>query len=472
MEFKGRMIEKRLLAFSLSLVVVFSILNVNVTSSSPGEYPSIYVEPAIIKDEALTAGENFTISIKTDYTGDDITAWQFALSYNPNVLHGGIETTEAWTGNGVTPEFNTTQNPVVQDSEKVYVNETLKSRVRFGEDAWTGNGLKTEFVTTGKPVVADSEAVYVDLAKMTKPENYTIDYDTGTITFTEPPGIGLAIQATYDYGHYTIDYDTGTITFTEPPGIGDNIKATYQVLMIRNVGYTIDYDTGTITFTEPPGIGEGIKATYDYGHYTTDYTILPNKLALNMTITFTEPPGIGDNIKATYLYGGVTNGDLITKDKHPTAEFTPGPFNNTEGKLSLTGAFFFFYPWLPPPFVTSGPGTLANVTFIVIDYGASDIIFGNDTELIGWNFTTNMEYPIIDADVEPEHIEHGYFSNKIVGDVDGDHCVDCDDFYILCRKYDTNKGDSAYDLDCDLDNDGDVDSNDVSLFSGEYGQSA
>ena len=407
MEFKGRMIEKRLLAFSLSLVVVFSILNVNVTSSSPGEYPSIYVEPAIIKDEALTAGENFTISIKTDYTGDDITAWQFALSYNPNVLHGGIETTEAWTGNGVTPEFNTTQNPVVQDSEKVYVNETLKSRVRFGEDAWTGNGLKTEFVTTGKPVVADSEAVYVDLAKMTKPENYTIDYDTGTITFTEPPGIG-----------------------------------------------------------------EGIKATYDYGHYTTDYTILPNKLALNMTITFTEPPGIGDNIKATYLYGGVTNGDLITKDKHPTAEFTPGPFNNTEGKLSLTGAFFFFYPWLPPPFVTSGPGTLANVTFIVIDYGASDIIFGNDTELIGWNFTTNMEYPIIDADVEPEHIEHGYFSNKIVGDVDGDHCVDCDDFYILCRKYDTNKGDSAYDLDCDLDNDGDVDSNDVSLFSGEYGQSA
>jgi len=55
---------------------------------SAGEYPAIYIEPASIVDESLTLGENFTVSMKTDYNGTDIQSWQFTLSYKPSVLHG------------------------------------------------------------------------------------------------------------------------------------------------------------------------------------------------------------------------------------------------------------------------------------------------------------------------------------------------------------------------------------------------
>ncbi|UCC33372.1 MAG: right-handed parallel beta-helix repeat-containing protein, partial [Candidatus Bathyarchaeota archaeon] len=116
------------------------------------------------------------------------------------------------------------------------------------------------------------------------------------------------------------------------------------------------------------------------------------------------------SFNADIIHGvNVTNGNLITEDKHPNAVFIPGIFNNTEGKLSLTAAFFFFA--YPPPPVTPGPGTLANLTFTVVGYGASEIIIESDTEMFGWDFIEERAYRIIDAEAEPDHIGHGYFSN-------------------------------------------------------------
>jgi hypothetical protein len=253
--FERRVIMKRFLVISVFLVALLSILNINVTSSSPGEYPAIYVEPASIEDETLTAGENFTISIKTNCTYCNITAWQLTLSYNATVLKG------------------------------------------------------------------------VD----------------------------------------------------------------------------------------------------------------------------------------------VTNADLVSIDKSVYATFLAGTFNNTAGNLSLTGAFFFFIPGLDPPIVTCGPGTLANITFTVMDYGTSDIIIGNETQLIGWNFTGTKEFFIIDAEVDPEHIQHGYFSNVMPGDFDKDGDVDPDDFSVFAGAYGSNLGDPSYDPQCDLDDDGDVDPDDFSVFAGNYG---
>jgi hypothetical protein len=48
----------------------------------------ITVVPRSIMDLNLTLGNNFTVSIYTDYNGSDIWSWQFDLSYNPLVLHG------------------------------------------------------------------------------------------------------------------------------------------------------------------------------------------------------------------------------------------------------------------------------------------------------------------------------------------------------------------------------------------------
>jgi len=112
----------------------------------------------------------------------------------------------------------------------------------------------------------------------------------------------------------------------------------------------------------------------------------------------------------------VTNGDLITTEKDPSAQLIAGTFDNTAGELSLTLNFFFFY--LEPAPITSGPGTLANVTFTVVGYGTSNITLGEETKLIGYTDGGYGDpYSIIDyiTDIsEPLHsgrILQSYFRN-------------------------------------------------------------
>jgi len=50
--------------------------------------PFIGVVPHNTVNPNLTIGTDYAVSIYTDYNGSDITGYQFALSYNPNVLHG------------------------------------------------------------------------------------------------------------------------------------------------------------------------------------------------------------------------------------------------------------------------------------------------------------------------------------------------------------------------------------------------
>jgi hypothetical protein len=99
----------------------------------------------------------------------------------------------------------------------------------------------------------------------------------------------------------------------------------------------------------------------------------------------------------------VDNGDIIDFGLH---FFMPGTFDNTAGTLSLTGAFFFLAGDVAP-----GPGTLANVTFAVEGIGATNITLGDNTQLIGWNFTAGKEYFIVDAVTMPNHIQQGFFNN-------------------------------------------------------------
>lgn len=115
---------------------------------------------------------------------------------------------------------------------------------------------------------------------------------------------------------------------------------------------------------------------------------------------------------ASVLYGvKVTNGDLITKDKHISATFIPGTFDNNVGELSLTGAAFLT---LEPVPLTSGPGTLAYVTFTVVGTANSDITLGPETALIGYTEGGSGDrYKIVDGYVQPDHLGHGYFDNTV-----------------------------------------------------------
>jgi len=345
--------EKKLLSLLIVLMFALSVLSVDMAEVSAVEDPAIMVDPFEIVNSDLAPGEEFTVAINTTYDGFDIWGYEFSLSYNPNVLHGGINNTDTWAGDGVITSFNTSQIPVVSDSEKVYVNQTL----------------------------------------MTKPANYTIAYDTGEIIFT------FTATDTWIGDNVTTVFNT-TIT----PVVPDSEKIYVdQTLMGRGYDYTVDYDTGEIEFIregEVPGLGAEIRATYIY-----------------------NAPGDGAEIQATYLYYGVTNGNLIVG---LYSEFVPGPkgFNNTEGTLSLLGAYFYYTPPARPR-VVRGPGILAYVTFTVVGKGTSNITIGPDTLLKGWTPTLE-HYDIIDASKPPgateppygsDHIQHGYFDNRHEHDV-------------------------------------------------------
>jgi len=155
-------------------------------------------------------------------------------------------------------------------------------------------------------------------------------------------------------------------------------------------------------------------------HSTADPNLSPGK---NYTVSiYTDYDGSdvwGYDFSLSYnpnvLHGvEVVNGDLITKEKDASAMFSAGTFNNTLGKLSITVAYFFHTA--PPIPLTSGPGILANVTFIVAGMGESDITLEPlDTKLKGYNATTGTYYDIISkmepGGVYPPHILSGFFQN-------------------------------------------------------------
>jgi hypothetical protein len=234
------------------------------------------VLPEKTVDTTIEPGMNYTISVYTNYTENDVWSWEFSLTFNPSVFQMGFDREDTWTGDNLTVSFMTSKAPVVSGSEKIYVNHTL----------------------------------------------------------------------------------------------------------MTNANYTITYGTGEIIFIVAPSLGA--------------------------------------EVKAEYTWTGLTNGDLISTAKDPSAKILPGTIDNTMGKLSLTTAFFFYSS--PPPPTTSGPGTLANATFRVIGYGFSDITLGKDTRLVGPAQPPDylFDYNIIDASLPPsgankpygsDHIGNGRFEN-------------------------------------------------------------
>jgi hypothetical protein len=233
--------------------------------------------------------------------------------------------------------------------------------------------------------------------------NVTLYYDSTPIETQNVTDLAFGVNTTLLFVWNTTDVSAGTYT-------------------IKAVASQVEGETITLNNTLASPIEVEIKSTYItvLPQSTVDTTLTPGK---NYTVSiYTDYNGSdiwGWEFTLTYnpsvLHGvKVTNGDLITKAKNETAEFIPGTFDNVNGKLRLTGAKFS-YTTLPVP-LTYGPGTLASVTFTVVDDGDSDIEIGEETvapsRLIGKNATTEEEYNIID-DIRPDlhHILHGYFRN-------------------------------------------------------------
>ena len=78
--------RKKLLSLPILLVFVLSVLNVNIAWLSAVEPPAIKIYPPTVAD--YTPGETFTVAVYSEYDGWNVTAYQFNLFYDPNVLNG------------------------------------------------------------------------------------------------------------------------------------------------------------------------------------------------------------------------------------------------------------------------------------------------------------------------------------------------------------------------------------------------
>jgi hypothetical protein len=239
----------------------------------------------------------------------------------------------------------------------------------------------------------------------TETENFsvTVSYDSTIIETQNVTNLDSGTNMILNFAWDTFDIAVGTYS----------INATASIVPDETV--TADNTVISKVYVVSPYIAVLPRAT-------VDNTLTPGK---NFTVSiYTNYNGTdiwGWQFSLTYnpnvLNGvGVTNGDLITEAKDDSAEFTWGTFDDTVGMLSPTNAYFFY---LPPdePYVTSGPGILANITFTVVGTGDSDITLvdvgvGTKTKLMGYK--DGQTYEII-SDYKPDigHILSGYFRNAV-----------------------------------------------------------
>lgn len=192
-------------------------------------------------------------------------------------------------GDGENVDFYTTYKPILRGSETVYVDEAETSNysvyrseglVRFvypvevtNESLGVGDGAQTRFYLNHKPVVENSETVYLD---NTVTHNYTTNYDEGYIDFPSPPTSGTTIGC--DYRYWVSDPPGSNDVYDFHVGTGNGTRIDFFIGHSHIVGgtdtvyldgapttdYALDYITGELTFNTPPGNNTDITADYSY----------------------------------------------------------------------------------------------------------------------------------------------------------------------------------------------------------------
>jgi len=425
---------KKLLSLPILLLLalgLLGVLNVNVTKVSAVEYPGIMVVPESIVDSTLIIGENFTVSIYTNYDPPmfpDITGYQFDLSYNPNVLNG-VEVTNGdiivgGSANFIPGPFNNTAgelsrtvglflekevadgpgtlayvtftvvgkgNSSITIGPKVKLKgyniftETVFDIISFeNTDTWNGDGVTTVYYANKTPVVPDSEYVYVNETDMTKPENYTIVYDTGEITFTTAPGDGAEIGVNYlyfDYDHlqhgyfdnrFMDDVAVGSVTTQDEAAVGDlvpiSVEVTNKGIFNEEANVTIRYDT-TYIDSQNVTLLVGESETVLFSWNTAG--VLGDTYTINATATIPGDEDLTDNWNTTTIHivaHDVAVGSVTAPDKAASGESVP-----ISVEVTNEGAF----------------NEVANVT---IRYGTTYIDSQNVTLATGTNTTASLNW--------------------------------------------------------------------------------
>ncbi len=280
-----------------------------------------------------------------------------------------------------------------------------------------GYGNQTKNIT----IIEGPNTLNFELTSIAMPpgwiEGFVINNTTKTVIVGATVMANGAYNITNDIGYYKID----------------NLPPTTYTVAAGAVGFPPQSQTVTVTSEAGTTLNFTLESVSPYiavvPHGTMNSSLAPG---MNFTISihtnYTGDDVWGYVFSLTYnplvLQGvEVTNGDLITKEDGETM-WIPGTFDNEVGKLTPAFNGFKFGKDEPAP-LTSGPGTLATVTFQVVGIGTSDITLVTEVTpsgLYGYtegiNPETNMTEPgwgeqflIIDGETEPDRIQHGFFTN-------------------------------------------------------------
>jgi len=129
------------------------------------------------------------------------------------------------------------------------------------DEAFTGDGTTTDFTLANSPVVNGSDAVRVDGVFQARDTDYSINYQTGVISFVTAPASGASILVNYTYvgqlKHIYVAIGSGTTAeaATDTALVTElaRVLATYEEIESAT-GYK---DKWKLTATFDPGVGTG-----------------------------------------------------------------------------------------------------------------------------------------------------------------------------------------------------------------------
>lgn len=119
------------------------------------------------------------------------------------------------------------------------INVKMLSSQVTGEAVGTGNGTQTVFTLANAPVAPTTLVVKVAAVTKTEGTDYTVNYKTGSITFTSAPANSAAITADYWFNNPA----SGTAYKPAPTAAGKKIETTLLTLTNGKVMFIIAGDT-------------------------------------------------------------------------------------------------------------------------------------------------------------------------------------------------------------------------------------
>ncbi|WLR50023.1 DUF2460 domain-containing protein [Bacillus tianshenii] len=149
----------------------------------------------------------------------------------------------------------------------VYLQE--KKGTTTGITIGNGDGVKIIFKTPSGPIKDGTLKVYLDNNLVDSAE-YTVDLETGDITFNTAPSSGKVVSVSYTKivpGNVALKLADGDGTTTEfytpsSPIKSGTLKVYIDAQFVDATEYTVDNETGLITFNTAPPLGSEITVDY------------------------------------------------------------------------------------------------------------------------------------------------------------------------------------------------------------------